>query len=85
MKAKLMFIFLFGIALLFSQRESDQIVADKLPDDIKILSSEVTEEVKIEIRKPDEASFMPQKATDYELLQKRKLIEKIKKSNKMLY
>ncbi len=52
---------------------------------IKTLKSTQEEEVKIDIRKPDDSSIMPRKKTDFEYLQKREMEEKLKKSNKMLY
>jgi hypothetical protein len=52
---------------------------------IKTLKSTQEEEVKIDIRKPDDSSIMPRKQTDFEYLQKRDMEEKLKKSNKMLY
>jgi len=52
---------------------------------IKTLKSTQEEEVKIDIRKPDDSSIMPRKKTDFEYLQKRDMEEKLKKSNKMLY
>lgn len=52
---------------------------------IKTLTSELEEEVKIEIRKPDDSSIMTRKQTDFDYLQKREMEEKLKKSNKMLY
>ena len=52
---------------------------------IKTLKSTQEDEVKIDIRKPDDSSIMPRKQTDFEYLQKRDMEEKLKKSNKMLY
>jgi len=52
---------------------------------IKTLKSTQEEEVKIDIRKPDDSSIMPRKETDFEYLHKREMEEKLKKSNRMLY
>ena len=52
---------------------------------IKTLTSQQEEEVKIDIRKPDDSSIMPRKETDFEYLQKRDMEDKLKKSNRMLY
>ena len=52
---------------------------------IKTLKSTQEEEVKINIRKPDDSSIMPRKETDFVYLQKRDMEGKLKKSNRILY
>lgn len=52
---------------------------------IRTVKSELDEETKIEIRKPDNSSIMPRKETDLETDMKLNVIDKFKKSNKLLY
>ena len=52
---------------------------------LKKLKSKTEEEVKVDIRKPDNASLMPRKETDHSSDMKLNVIEKFKKSNKLLY
>ena len=52
---------------------------------VKTVKSELDEETKIEIRKPDNSSIMPRKETDLETDMKLNVIDKFKKSNKLLY
>lgn len=74
-----LFFFLF-MAVHAQQKEQP---FDK--NNIKILTSEQEEEVKVKIRKPDESSIMPRKDTDFESMRSLKIKQKIKNSNKMLY
>lgn len=52
---------------------------------VKTVKSELDEETKVEIRKPDNSSIMPRKNTDLETDMKLNVIDKFKKSNKLLY
>ncbi len=52
---------------------------------VRTVKSELDEETKIEIRKPDNSSIMPRKGTDLETDMKLNVIDKFKKSNKLLY
>ena len=52
---------------------------------VKTVKSALDEETKVEIRKPDNSSIMPRKDTDLETDMKLSVIEKFKKSNKLLY
>ncbi len=52
---------------------------------IKKLKSTADEEVKVEIRKPDNASLMIRTETDHSSSVKLNTIDKFKKSNKLLY
>ncbi|RLC57404.1 MAG: hypothetical protein DRH89_03600 [Candidatus Cloacimonadota bacterium] len=52
---------------------------------VKTVKSKLDEETKIEIRKPDNSSIMPRKETDLETDMKLNVIDKFKKSNKLLY
>ena len=52
---------------------------------IKTVKSNLSEETKVTIRKPDNSSIMPRKGTDMETDMKLNVIDKFKKSNKLLY
>ncbi len=52
---------------------------------VKTVKSELDEEVKVEIRKPDNSSIMPRKDSKLDNDMKLSVIEKFKKSNKLLY
>ena len=54
-------------------------------DKVKTVKSELDEETKVEIRKPDNSSIMPRQDTDLETDMKLNVIDKFKKSNKLLY
>ena len=54
-------------------------------DKVKTVKSELDEETKVEIRKPDNSSIMPRQDTDLEIDMKLNVIDKFKKSNKLLY
>jgi len=86
MKKILIFsIFLVFAFCIFAQTtEIEDENSDKFKN-VKMLKSEQDEEVQIEIRKPDNASLMPRKVTDFENTAELKMIEKLKKSNKLLY
>ncbi len=76
----LFLVFAFGIMA----QTIEKVDSDKFKD-VKMLKSEQSEEVQVEIRKPDNASLMPRQDTDYENTAEKKMIEKLKESNKMLY
>ena len=52
---------------------------------IKVLKNLDVEEVKIEIKRPDNASRMPRMETIYSFSKKNEIKNKILKSNKLLY
>jgi hypothetical protein len=52
---------------------------------VKTVKSELDEETKVEIRKPDNSSIMPRQETDLKTDMKLNVIDKFKKSNKLLY
>jgi len=52
---------------------------------VKTVKSELDEEVKVEIRKPDNTSIMPRKDSKLDNDMKLNVIDKFKKSNKLLY
>jgi len=52
---------------------------------VKTVKSELDEETKVEIRKPDNSSIMPRQNTDLDTDMKLNVIDKLKKSNKLLY
>ena len=72
-------ILFFAFSLSAQTKETDKF------KNMKMLKSEQEEEVKIEIRKPDNASLKPRKSTDFENSAEMKIVEKLKNSNKMLY
>ncbi len=49
------------------------------------VKSKLDEEVKVEIRKPDNSSIMPRKDSKLDNDMKLNVIDKFKKSNKLLY
>ena len=79
------FILLFVFSLCAQQVEQNQPSENESSKEIKMLTSEQEEEVKVEIRKPDDSSLMPRKETDFEKIRIEEIRKKIKKSNKMLY
>lgn len=81
MKRILLFLIVITVvAPAFAQKKAD----DKFKG-IKILKNEEAEEVQIDIRKPDNASKMARKQTEFMIFQKLEYKIKIKKSNKLLY
>ena len=60
-------------------------VKSKKFNQVKTVKSELDEETKVEIRKPDNSSIMPRQETDLETDMKLNVIDKFKKSNKLLY
>ena len=52
---------------------------------VKTVKSELDEEVKVEIRKPDNSSIMPRQDSKLDNDMKLNVIDKFKKSNKLLY
>jgi hypothetical protein len=80
-----LFLALFTL-LLAQEAETDTNTGNEdLFKNVKVLKSQQDEEVQVEIRKPDNASLMPRKQTDFENTAEMKMIEKLKESNKMLY
>lgn len=61
-----------------------QVKSEKF-DKVKTVKSELDEETKVEIRKPDNSSIMPRQDTDLDSDMKLNVIDKFKKSNKLLY
>ncbi len=86
MKRKLILALLMLVffALIYAQQSQQQDIPSTRQD-IKILTSEQEEEIKVEIRKPDDSSLMPRRATDFQHIRRRQIQKKIKESNKMLY
>ncbi len=77
----LLLILLFISVSLFGQTS----VKSEKFNKVKTVKSELDEETKVEIRKPDNTSIMPRKNTDMETDMKLNVIDKFKKSNKLLY
>ena len=84
-KILILFILIFFISSLLAQITSGQNTKSAKYKNLKKLKSEAEEEVKIEIRKPDNAALMPRTQTDYDSDMKLNVIDKFKKSNKLLY
>ena len=78
-------IILLLIILLLSVSLFGQTPVRSKKYNVKTVKSELDEETKIEIRKPDNSSIMPRKETDLETDMKLNVIDKFKKSNKLLY
>ena len=77
----LLLILLFISVSLFGQTP----VKSEKFNKVKTVKSELDEETKVPIRKPDNTSIMPRKNTDLETDMKLNVIDKFKKSNKLLY
>ena len=77
----LLICFLLISASLFAQTPANK---KKLPK-VRTVKSELDEETKVEIRKPDNSSIMPRKGTDLETDMKLNVVDKFRKSNKLLY
>jgi hypothetical protein len=84
-KILILFILIFFISSLLAQTTTGQTTKSAKYKNLKKLKSEAEEEVKIEIRKPDNAALMPRTQTDYDSDMKLNVIDKFKKSNKLLY
>ena len=78
-------ILILFISSLLAQITTGQTTQSVKYKNLKKLKSEAEEEVKIEIRKPDNAALMPRTQTDYDSDMKLNVIDKFKKSNKLLY
>ena len=78
-------ILILFISSLLAQITTGQTTKSVKYKNLKKLKSEAEEEVKIEIRKPDNAALMPRTQTDYDSDMKLNVIDKFKKSNKLLY
>ena len=81
----LFILIIFISSFLLAQITTGQSTKSAEYRNIKKLKSEAEEEVKIEIRKPDNAALMPRTQTDYDSDMKLNVINKFKKSNKLLY
>jgi hypothetical protein len=78
-------ILIIFISSLLAQTTSNQSTKSAKYKNLKKLKSEAEEDAKIEIRKPDNAALMPRTQTDYSSDMKLNVIDKFKKSNKLLY
>ena len=78
-------ILIIFISSLLAQTTNEQNAKSTKYRNLKKLKSETIEEVKIEIRKPDNTALMPRTQTDYSSDMKLNVIDKFKKSNKLLY
>ena len=81
---KFIIILLFVLIVSVSLFSQVQVKSEKF-DKVKTVKSELDEETKVEIRKPDNSSIMPRQDTDLETDMKLNVIDKFKKSNKLLY
>lgn len=84
-KILILCILIIFISSLLAQTTTEQSTKSAEYRNLKKLKSETEEEVKIEIRKPDNAALMPRTQTDYDSDMKLNVIDKFKKSNKLLY
>lgn len=86
MKKILIFIMIFVLySLAIAQNNTQENETTGKYKNIKKLKSKADEEVKVEIRKPDNASLMIRTETDHSSSVKLNTIDKFKKSNKLLY
>ncbi|MCD4796908.1 MAG: hypothetical protein K8R49_07065 [Candidatus Cloacimonetes bacterium] len=86
MKRIIIIIFLLVLSSLgIAQNNTKENTASGKFKNIKKLKSKADEEVKVEIRKPDNASLMIRTETDHGSTVKLNTINKFKKSNKLLY
>ncbi len=84
-KILILCILIIFISSLLAQTTTGQSTKSDEYRNLKKLKSEAEEEVKIEIRKPDNTALMPRTQTDYDSDMKLNVIDKFKKSNKLLY
>ena len=84
-KILILCILIIFISSLLAQTTTEQSTKSAEYRNLKKLKSETEEEVKIGIRKPDNAALMPRTQTDYDSDMKLNVIDKFKKSNKLLY
>lgn len=84
-KILILCILIIFISSLLAQTTTEQSTKSAKYSNLKKLKSETEEEVKIEIRKPDNTALMPRTQTDYDSDMKLNIIDKFKKSNKLLY
>ena len=81
---KIMLILLMSCFVFLSAQTGKSAVSDKYKN-LKKLKSDREEEVKVEIRKPDNDALMPRTETKSGIENSLNLVERLKKSNKLLY
>ena len=81
---KFIILMLFVLIISVSLLGQSPVKSEKF-NNVKTVKSELDEETKVEIRKPDNSSIMPRQDTDLETDMKLNVIDKFKKSNKLLY
>jgi len=79
----LMGMVLFSLPV--AAQQANESVPKQDTENLKMLTSQQEEEVKVEIRKPDDSSVMPRKATNFQELKRQRILKRIKESNKMFY
>lgn len=84
-KILILCILIIFISSLLAQTTTEQSTRSAKYNNLKKLKSESEEEVKVEIRKPDNTALMPRTQTDHGSDMKLNVIDKFKKSNKLLY
>lgn len=72
-------------ALLVAQNPSEQKKTNDKFKNLKILKSEQVDEIKINIRKPDNATQMPRKNLELSMFPKLEVKSRIIESNKLIY
>lgn len=83
-KLLLVFVIITFTTIAFTQEGTKSTESAEYKN-LKKLKSKTEEEVKVDIRKPDNASLMPRAETDHSADMKLNVIDKFKKSNKLLY
>jgi hypothetical protein len=81
---RILSLLLMGGFLVLSAQTGKSAVSEKYKN-LKKLKSVEEEEVKIEISKPDNDALMPRTETEIGIENSLNLIERLKKSNKLLY
>lgn len=80
------FMVIFGLMLITFAlaQNAEEVDVDEF-ENAKIIESELEEEVKVEIRKPDNSSLLGRKETEEIPHTKYNVLKKLKESNKVLY
>ena len=84
-KLVLILMGMFFFSLPVAAQQANESVPKQDTENLKMLTSQQEEEVKVEIRKPDDSSVMPRKSTNFQELKRQRILKRIKESNKMFY
>jgi len=81
----LLLIFVFNVLSAQDEKQEDEQNIPEKFNRLETLSNQQEDEIKVEIRKPDNVSLMNRKPTKFEIKKKFVAYEKLKKSNLMIY